>query len=173
MNPQGLFPLMLRLFLSLFLVFAAACGKSGSDLPIADYHQAVQPLMYENRQLADSFTDLAGRIHLEQVTGDEVAGEFESKLIPLAERLQNGAKRIKLRDGPLARVHAGLIEAWELRATSYSEMLAAYQASDTSIFEKALKGNSASKQKEELYFGLANKYFATENLRLFQFPETN
>lgn len=164
---------MLRLFLSLILIFSAACNKSGGELPIADYHQAVQPLMYKNRQLADAFTELAGRIHLAQITGDEVAGEFESKLIPLAIGLQNGAKRIKLREGPLARVHAGLIEAWELRATSYSEMLVAYQASDTSIFEKALKGNSVSKQKEESYFGLANKYFATENLRLFQFPETN
>jgi hypothetical protein len=173
MNLQGLFPLMLRLFLPLILIFSAACNKSGSQQPIAEYHEAVQPLMYQNRQLADAFTDLAGRIHLDQITGDEVAGEFESKLIPLAIGLQNGAKRIQLPEGSLAQVHAGLIEAWELRATSYSEMLVAYQASDTSIFEKALKENSISKQKEENYFGLANQQFAKEKLHLFQFPETN
>jgi hypothetical protein len=101
-----------------------------------------------------------------------VAEEFKGKLIPLAKRLQNNAQRIQLREGPLARVHAGLVEAWDLRAKSYAEMLQAYESSDNSVFEKALKGNSVSKQKEELYFGLANRYFATENLRLFQFPET-
>jgi hypothetical protein len=51
-------------------------------------------------------------------------------------------------------------------------MLQAYQASDTSVFEKALQGNTVSKQKEETYFSLANRYFATKNLRLYQFPET-
>jgi hypothetical protein len=163
---------MRQLFLPLLLVFFTACKNSGSDLPIREYHQAVQPLMYENSQLADYFTDLAGRIHLEKVSGDQVAEEFKGKLIPLAKRLQNNAQRIQLREGPLARVHAGLVEAWDLRAKSYAEMLQAYESSDNSVFEKALKGNSVSKQKEELYFGLANRYFATENLRLFQFPET-
>ncbi len=163
---------MRQFFLLFFCVFSAACNNSNNDLPIQEYHQAVQPLMYENRQLADYFTDLAGRIQLNKVTGDQVAGEFEDKLIPLAKRLQSSAQRIQLREGPLARVHAGLVVAWELRAKSYTEMLQAYQASDTSVFKKALQGNTESKQKEEVYFGLANRYFATKNLRLYQVPET-
>lgn len=163
---------MRQLLNPLLLVFLIACNKLGGDLPIREYYQAVQPLMYENRQLADHFTDLAGRIHLEKVTGDQVAEEFKGKLIPLAKRLQTNAQRIQLREGPLAQVHAGLVEAWGLRAKSYGEMLQAYESSDNSVFEAALKGNSESKQKEELYFGQANRYFATKNLRLFQFPET-
>lgn len=172
MDLRGHFPPMRQFFLLLLCVFSTACNNSGNELPIREYHQAVQPLMYENRQLADYFTDLAGRIHSDKVTGDQVAEEFKDKLIPLAKRLQNGAQRIQLREGPLARVHGGLVEAWELRANSYSEMLQAYQASDTSVFEKALQGNTVSKQKEETYFSLANRYFATKNLRLYQFPET-
>jgi hypothetical protein len=164
----------MRLLLAqLFILVSVSCGRSGGALPIQEYYQAVRPLMYENKQLADQFTDLAGRIHLEQVTGDQVASEFETKLIPLAERLRSGASRIQLRDEQLSQVHGGLVEAWTLRSTAYTQMLKAYQESDTSIFEMAINTNASSKQKEESYFAQANGYFATENLHLFQFPESN
>jgi len=164
---------MRSLFGQLLLFTVTACGGSGGQLPIQDYFQAVQPLMFENKQLADSFTELAGQIHEGQVTGDQVAEQFKSKLIPLAESLRSGASRIQLRDKELSDVHAILLDAWTLRSTAYTQMLQAYQESDTSVFEMAMSTNTDSKQKEEIYFGQANRYFVTENLRLYQFPRVD
>jgi hypothetical protein len=164
-------PLPLLVLLSAGL--ALACGSDPLADDTAAYVVAMQPILEDNRELANEFLQVAARIHQRETDDEGIIERWDADIVPLGNSLHTDADAVNPTTLELQGPHEKLVASWADRADSYEEMRSAYQANDDAAFNVAWDKNVEAKLAEEQYFNEVNAVLGAYGYRLDQFPATN
>lgn len=153
------------LLLPLFL----ACTSDPARNEAATYINDVQPLMLENRHLAERRLALAAEIYNEEIDGDALARRWSDEIIPLSRHLHAQAELVEPPES-WGELHSTLVTTWADRADAYTEMGESLSLSDRERWEKAREVHGSVLKREEQWFDSVRGRLAQYSLDLEQYP---
>ncbi|MCB9671726.1 MAG: hypothetical protein H6734_19765 [Alphaproteobacteria bacterium] len=158
--------------MSLTLPLALLLGCPASDPErneAARYITEVQPLMLENRLLAERRLQLAAEIYNGRMEGDALVKRWDEEVVPLSRHLHMQAELVEAPDA-WKELHTTLVTTWTDRSRAYTDMGEALALSDKKRWEDARALHGSVLKREEQWFDSVRNRLAPYELELQQYP---
>jgi hypothetical protein len=162
---------MVRLmFLPSLIAWLAGCTTADPERnAAATYINTVQPLMLENRLLADQRNRIAAGIYNGTLGDAEIVKAWNEDIIPLSTHLHQQAALVEV-PPEWVDMHATLVVTWQDRSHAYIGMADALALADEARWDEARKLHGLVVKREENWFDSARGRLAPLDLELEQFP---
>ena len=160
-----------RLALYAALLLGAPACSDPVAAEIAAYHQAMDPLMTQNTQLANQFLVLAKAVHKDKQDMDQIVARVERDVIPAADGLKDSITAVEPGLEELRDIHQQAITAWGLQSSAYHEMATAYKGNDPKAFAAAQQKLGQAKVTIESYVKEVNRLLEPYGYHMDEFPQ--
>lgn len=136
------------------------CGPLSPDVQEANrYLRQLQPLLIENRQLADQVLANAAAVYNSASDEDELAKAWTTDVVPLAEHLHHQATAVQP-EGAWGDRQEALTQIWGDRAQAYRALSEALIVADRSAWPAEARRAREVQLREETWFKETNAVLA-------------
>jgi hypothetical protein len=153
----------------LALLWLAACALDPDSRAAADYVTRLQPVLFENAELADEVLSLSSQVYEKKIPSDKLEQSWDADIVPLAEHLHDQASFVEPPPG-WGESHAQLVAIWGDRASAYRSLGRAIHDGDTERWRQARELADGVKLREEEWFRTTNQRLVSYRLVVDPFP---